>query len=157
MPRVENEICRMTPLGFFGLDQVRWAGSAGAVWEFWRWAPCCGAPDCYGVTCCIFHWTLLGPCSMCKLYASSLGDPVAVWPHCFCVLCCPLARLFTRYNLRSRNGTQGNIIGDCCCVFLCCGPCACCQELRSVSTNFWSLFLDGTKCTCYVPGCRFLR
>ncbi|EAN81663.1 hypothetical protein C3747_220g69 [Trypanosoma cruzi] len=152
-----REIESTLPLGLCGLDQLEWSGQAGAVWECWKLAPCCGHPDLLGVIYCLLHWTCLSPFSMCKLYASSLDDPCSVWPHCFCILCCPVGRWFTRYNLRKKNGTRGNIIGDCCCVFLCLAPCACCQELRSVNASAWRLFPDFTVCGGCVPGCRFLR
>ncbi|ORC85138.1 uncharacterized protein TM35_000371110 [Trypanosoma theileri] len=152
-----SEIESTLPLGIFGLDQYQWSGSAGAVWEVWKLAPCCGAPDLFGVLCCFLHWTFLSPCSMCKLYATSLDDPCALWPHCFCILCCPIGRLFTRYNLRKKNGTTGNIIGDCCCACLCLSPCACCQELRSVEPGAWRIVPEIPSIAVIVPGVRFLR
>ncbi|KAG5510878.1 hypothetical protein JKF63_06379 [Porcisia hertigi] len=144
------------PLGLLGLDQIDWGGQAGAFYECWRLSPCCGAPDCLGVLLCLFQWTCCYPCSACKLYATSLGDHCSLWPHCFCILCCPVGRLFTRYNLRKRSGTKGDMVGDCICI-LCCGPCACCQELRSVNTSGWSLIPRVTIPGIFVPGCRFLN
>jgi len=44
-----------------------------------------------------------------------------------------------RYNLRKKTGTPGSICGDAVCLYFL-GPCACCQELRSVPVNDWSLW-----------------
>ncbi|CAJ1017196.1 hypothetical protein, conserved [Leishmania lindenbergi] len=145
------------PLGLLGLDQINWGGQAGAIYECWRLSPCCGSPDLTGCLLCLLHWLCLSPCSSCKLYATSMGDHCSLWPHCFCVLfCCPCARLFTRYNLRKKSGTRGNMIGDFMCIFCCC-PCAYCQELRSVSPSGWRIVPEVTIPGILVPGCRFLN
>ncbi|KAG8348328.1 hypothetical protein TRVL_00854 [Trypanosoma vivax] len=152
-----QEIKMTMPLGLFGFDQCTWNGRAGPVWEFWECSPCCGAPDGYGVIMCLLNSLLCCPFAFCKAYASSLNDICAVWPHFFCVLCFPLGRLFTRYNLRKKNGTKGNIIGDFCCAFCCLAPCACCQELRSMNVSEWRVIPECGPMTVYVPGCHFLR
>lgn len=125
--------------GIFGLDQIDWGGEAGKFYECWKLRPCCGAPDVVGAVMCCACWYCCGPCSSCKLYASSLGEPCAIVPHCLMVCLVPCTPCIIRYNLRKRAGATGNFIGDCMCV-LCCGPCACCQELRSVSAAEWNMF-----------------
>ncbi|KEG13332.1 hypothetical protein DQ04_01061000 [Trypanosoma grayi] len=152
-----SEVTATLPLGICGFDQWVWAGQAGAVWECWKLAPCCGSPDFFGVMCCLVHWICCIPCAACKLYASSLDEPCSCWPHCFCILCLPLGRLFIRYNLRKRNGSRGNIIGDCCCVCLCLAPCAFCQELRSVGPGAWRLVPEIPQLALISPSQRFLR
>ncbi|EPY30529.1 hypothetical protein STCU_04021 [Strigomonas culicis] len=144
------------PFGILGLNQINWGGQAGAFYECWRVSPCCGAPNLYDTMLCLCHWIFMSPCSSCKLYATSLGDQCSIWPHCFCILCCPVGRLFTRYNLRKRSGARGNMIGDCVCIVCCC-PCAWCQELRSVNPSGWRIIPECDVPIIYVPGCRFLK
>ena len=126
--------------GIFGIDQINWGGQAGAFYEVWKVAPCCGSPDLKGCLMCIGCWWCCGPCSACKLYASSLGQPCAIVQHCLMVSCVPCTGCILRYNLRKKAGAKGNIIGDCVCL-MCCGPCACCQQLRSVSPSEWNMFI----------------
>lgn len=151
-----SECGQNLPLGLCGIDQINWNGEAGAFYECWRLSPFCGSPDPLGCLLCIVHWTCMSPCSACKLYATSLGDQCSIWPHCFCILCCPIGRLFTRYNLRKKSGTRGNMIGDFVCIW-CCAPCACCQELRSVNPGGWRIIPECTIPIIYVPGCRFVK
>uniref|UniRef100_A0A0A9XTV2 Protein PLANT CADMIUM RESISTANCE 2 n=1 Tax=Lygus hesperus TaxID=30085 RepID=A0A0A9XTV2_LYGHE len=142
--------------GLCGLDQINWGGPAGACYECWRCSPFCGRPDCYGCLVCCVNWTCCSCCASAKLYASSLGEPVACWPHCCCVMFCGFcSRLFTRYNLRKKAGVKGNILGDCCCI-CCCNVCSMCQELRSVNVCAWRVVPDCTMPQCYRPGCRFI-
>lgn len=155
MGQVFSEICNNFPLGLCGIDQIDWGGQAGAFYECWKLSPCCGSPDIMGVLWFCLHWCFCFPCSSCKLYATSLGDQCSIWPHCICMLCCPCGRLFTRYNLRKKSGTSGNIIGDCVCIYFC-APCACCQEMRSVSPDGWRIFPEITIPGIFVPGCKFL-
>nr|CCC91953.1 conserved hypothetical protein [Trypanosoma congolense IL3000] len=152
-----GEINRTAPLGLFGLDQCGWRGSAGFVWEFWKLAPCCGAPDFANGILCFLNCLFCLPCILCKTYASSLDDVCSIWPHCFMVLLCPCLRWFTRYNLRKRNGTDGNIIGDFFCVFCCCAPCAMCQEYRSIEMARWRIVPEPSRLQFFTPGCRLLR
>lgn len=126
--------------GIFGLDQVDWQGQAGACYECWKLSPCCGNPDIMGCLMCVGCWWCCGPCSACKLYASSLNEPCAVAPHCLMVCCVPCTGCIVRHNLRKKAGVRGNIVGDCACR-CCCGPCAFCQELRSVAPAEWNLLI----------------
>eukprot|EP00796_Vickermania_ingenoplastis_P002163 gene2163-1332_t len=72
-----------------------------------------------------------------ELYATSLGQKCAFFPHCVCCCFCgPCMTVFTRYNLRRKAGVKGNMVGDWICT-CCCGCCACCQNLRSVPIAGW--------------------
>lgn len=133
-----DEIKSTGILGCAGISQIDWGGNA--CYECWKCSPCCGAPDPMNCVLCILHWYFLSPCSNCKLYATSLDQPCAIFPHClFGCYCAPYAALFTRYNLRRKAGGKGNMVGDWVCLY-CCGPCACCQNLRSVQIAGWRLF-----------------
>lgn len=124
--------------GIFGLDQMDWGGQAGAFYECWKLNPCCGEPDINGAVMCCVAWSCCGPCSTCKLFANSTGEPCAIVPHCLIGWCCfPCTVCMTRYNIRKRMNIPGNLMGDCMCC-LCCGPCSMCQVLRSVPTTEWN-------------------
>eukprot|EP00796_Vickermania_ingenoplastis_P002164 gene2164-1333_t len=122
-------------LGCLGISQIDWGGNA--CYEVWKCAPCCGGPDPINALLCLFNWWCCGPCMNCKLYATSLGQKCAFFPHCVCCCFCgPCMTVFTRYNLRRKAGGKGNMVGDWICM-CCCGPCACCQNLRSVDIGGW--------------------
>jgi len=130
--------------GILGLDQIDWGGSAGKIYEIWKVAPCCGAPDIKGAAICCACWSFCGLCSATKLFASSVGQECSIMPHClFVYFCGCVSGPVLRYNLRKKAGASGNIIGDCVCLW-CCGPCACCQELRSVQPNEWNWLMPLT-------------
>ena len=125
--------------GMLGLDQVSF-GAGGNVWECWKVEPCCGSPfavpEC---AMCVLTWWCCGPCAFAKMYSTSLGQECSCVNHCIFPYFCPIcATSFLRYNIRKKNGIPGNILGDCVC--LCClGPCAMCQELRSVPRSDWTV------------------
>eukprot|EP00760_Papus_ankaliazontas_P024310 PhM_4_TR222/c0_g1_i1/m.100072 len=128
--------------GILGLDQITWPGHAGECWEFWRCSPCCGDPinfmDCIS---CVLQFWFCGPCVAAKLFATSVNQECAVWPHCFpLIMCCScITAPMERYNLRKKAGVSGNIIGDIVCLY-CCSCCAGLQTLRSVPIEAWSLY-----------------
>lgn len=122
-------------LGCLGISQIDWGGNA--CYEVWKLSPCCGSPDPINCLLYCFNFIFCGPCVNCKLYATSLGQKCAFFPHCVCCCFCgPCMTLFTRYNLRRKAGGKGNMIGDWVCLY-CCGPCSCCQNLRSVDIGGW--------------------
>ena len=138
--RCLSEIKEGGIVGICGLDQIDWGGSAGKFYEVWKVSPCCGSPDANpkdAIMCCLC-WSFCGQCSATKLFASSVDQPCSLIPHClFVYFCGCISGPVLRYNLRKKAGVTGNIIGDCACV-CCCGPCACCQELRSVQPSEWN-------------------
>ncbi|CAC5376202.1 unnamed protein product [Mytilus coruscus] len=65
------------------------------------------------------------PCAVCNL-ASRTGE-------CFCApACVPGGEIILRNRIRSVGGIRGSMCDDCC-VILCCGPCAACQEARELN------------------------
>lgn len=133
-----NEIKSTGFMECLGFSQCDWGGNA--CYELWKLAPCCGAPDAINCLLCWFNCFFCCPCVHCKLYATSLNQTYSVLPHCLCgCFCCPCVSIFTRYNLRHRAGARGNMIGDWMCMY-CCGPCAQCQNLRSVDVGGWRYF-----------------
>ncbi|KPA75859.1 putative transmembrane protein [Leptomonas pyrrhocoris] len=131
--------------GLLGIDQIDWGGEAGKFYECWKINPCCGSPDAKKMLCCLFCWCCCSCCSMSKLFASSVDQECALVPHCLmaCFLPC-ITAICVRTNLRNRLGVQGNMVGDCICVW-CCGCCSQCQELRSVTTEEWNLLEPAWK------------
>lgn len=125
--------------GILGLDQIDWGGSAGAIYEVWRVTPCCGSPwNPKDAVCCIACWSCFSLCTVTKLFASSVGQPCSLIPHClFMYFCACISGPVLRYNLRKKSGTSGNIIGDVVCLIFC-NVCACCQEIRSVQPSEWN-------------------
>jgi hypothetical protein len=72
----------MSVKSIFGLDQISWGGSAGAIYEVWRLSPCCGSPDVMGALKCLGCWWFCGLCSSSKFFASSVDQQCVSW--CFC-------------------------------------------------------------------------
>lgn len=130
----------------FGCSQCVWQ-DGNACYSIWKLAPCCGSPDVKGISCCLLNWVncCCCWCACCKLYASSLHQECAWWPHiCVGMFCCPCMTLFTRYNLRLLAGVPGNMCGDyyCCC---CCPCCSFTQTLRSVDPETWRVTMTCPK------------
>ncbi|CUG90402.1 transmembrane protein, putative [Bodo saltans] len=135
----------MSVKSIFGLDQISWGGSAGAIYEVWRLSPCCGSPDVMGALKCLGCWWLCGLCSSSKFYASSVDQQCALIPHCAMVVFLPcITTILLRHNWRKKTGVSGNIIGDCVCSYFC-GPCSCCQVLRAAHPGDWNFFANGIK------------
>ena len=143
--------------GCLGLDQIDWGGRAGKFYEFWKVEPCCGSPcNVKDALMCMICWYICGLCSFSKLYSTSTGQPCACVPHILCVwLVSPVARLFTRYNLRKKTGAKGNMCGDFVCIY-CCSICAFCQELRSVDAGAWNWAIPFTTPVPMAPGCKLI-
>lgn len=142
-------------LGILGISQIDWGGNA--CYECWKLAPCCGEPDCLNAFWCCFNWIFCFCGATCALYATSLGQKCAIFPHCLCgYYCMPCTHLFTRYNLRRRAGGRGNMIGDWMCLY-CCSLCACCQNLRSVPISGWRQFPECNSFEWTVDNVIFIK
>eukprot|EP01006_Ploeotia_vitrea_P047718 TRINITY_DN67151_c4_g1_i2.p1 TRINITY_DN67151_c4_g1~~TRINITY_DN67151_c4_g1_i2.p1 ORF type:complete len:192 (-),score=3.62 TRINITY_DN67151_c4_g1_i2:983-1480(-) len=128
------------PKSWLGLDQIDWGGDAAQVYACWKVEPCCGKPfnpkDCLH---CLFQFYCCGLCTFSKICAYSVDQETALLNHCLLMYCCGgCSRICIRHNLRSKAGASGNVVGDFCCVW-CCGPCAWCQELRSMPKEAWDI------------------
>lgn len=140
--RVTAEISAAPLSAKFGMDQVDWGeGKGGKLYECWKVEPCCGQPvnPKDAVYCCLHFWCC-ALCTISNLQSKVLGQETwSIVPTCcflyFCNIC---SRTAARYNLRRRQNVPGNMMGDCILTW-CCGPCAACQELRSVPKSMWDL------------------
>eukprot|EP01104_Vermistella_antarctica_P021272 TRINITY_DN94_c0_g1_i1.p1 TRINITY_DN94_c0_g1~~TRINITY_DN94_c0_g1_i1.p1 ORF type:complete len:174 (+),score=23.78 TRINITY_DN94_c0_g1_i1:46-522(+) len=127
-----------------------WGGKAGACWECWKCEPCCGEPCNFtdGIYCAAcWMCPIVSWLSGAKLMAHSMDQDCAFVNHCL-PACIPfigglLVGITTRHNLRVKYGVGAEagdttgMFGDC--VMICfCGPCTCCQELRSVDREAWN-------------------
>ena len=139
MDRCVNEIKAGGVAGALGIDQIDWGGSAGAIYEIWKLEPCCGSPwNPWDAFVCFMCWHFCGLCSVSKLFGSSVSQHCSLIPHCaFMIFCGCISGPVLRYNLRKKAGAPGNIIGDIVCLYFL-GPCAACQELRSVQASEWN-------------------
>lgn len=150
-----SELSSTGVMGCLGCTQCDWGGNA--CWEFWKCSPCCGRPDIINCILCWFNWMICCPCANCKLYATSLSQRCAFFPHCICCCFCgPCMSLFTRYNLRRKAGVRGNMVGDCVCLTYCC-LCVWCQNLRSVDVGGWRIFPDLQCPTGAASPCMIIR
>mmetsp|Transcript_31710 Transcript_31710/g.79535 ORF Transcript_31710/g.79535 Transcript_31710/m.79535 type:complete len:168 (-) Transcript_31710:157-660(-) len=140
-----------------------WNGQAGQCWEFWKCEPCCGEPCNFldGLICCLC-WTcpIVSLLSLCKLYAYSTDQQCGCVNHC-CPLFIPYVGpyvLYTslRHNLRLKNGTKGNMCGDCLMVSLpIVSSCTLCHMLRSAPPDAWQWWNHTDECACFVDPCVF--
>ncbi|EPY16381.1 hypothetical protein STCU_11335 [Strigomonas culicis] len=141
-----------------GCDQCDWGGDAAECYACWKLNPCCGTPDPCKMLSCFLCWECCYLCSFSKLFASSVEQECAIFPHCILVaLCQPYVRLCVRNNLRRRLGVQGSMMGDavCCC---CCWVCSFCQELRAVPREAWNLIEPSWRTPeCMAPELVFLK
>ncbi len=128
------------PEGCLGIDQQNWGGSAGYFYEVWKCEPCCGSPaNPKDAIYCLFCWHCCSLCVTSKLFAYSLGQECALFPHILCIWCFgPWVAPCLRYNLRKRAGVRGNICGDLVCLYFC-GCCSWLQQLRSVPVSAWDI------------------
>lgn len=135
-----NEIVAGGILGCLGIDQVNWGGSAGAIYEVWKCSPCCGSPcNIKDALYCLVCWHCCGLCVTTKLFAYSLSQECAIFPHLICIWCFgPWAAPCMRYNLRKKAGARGNICGDLVCLYFC-GCCSWLQQLRSAPVSGWDI------------------
>jgi len=115
----------------FALD---WGGDGGACWDVCNWS-------CFSLYCCAC-FCFCGPCSSAKLCSYALKQQCAIVNHCLpAMFCGSCTNISLRHSLRVQKkiGDTKEIkgwIGDC--LLLCfCGPCACCQILRSVPPEAW--------------------
>ncbi|KNC49235.1 uncharacterized protein AMSG_05225 [Thecamonas trahens ATCC 50062] len=120
-----------------GADDVcacRWGDNA--CWGL-GCSPCCGDGEIEPEVAveCLVCWICCGPCSTCKLFASSVNQPCAVGNHIVPVACCSWFFPFIiRHNVRV-NGGHGHsdmakgCVGDIA-MPLFCLPCTFFQILR---------------------------
>merc|ERR1711916_226816 len=88
---------------------------------------------------CMLNWYCCGFCAQTNLYAASLGGTCGIVPHALMTFFCPfISCWFTRYNLRTKYGIPGNLIGDLVCVW-CCGCCSSLQHLRASQISDWNV------------------
>lgn len=119
----------------FGCNQLFWGDNA--IFHFWKCAPCCGAPDPVNALLCVFNCLCCCQCVHCVMFAGSLGQKCAYFPHYMCGYYLPCWMcIMTRYNLRRRVGARGNICGDACCMNWCM-CCALCQMMRAMKIPEW--------------------
>ena len=90
---------------------------------------------------CLGCWICCAPCSLCKLYGSSVDQECAVVNHILPVLCIPcLCPFVVRHNVRVGNGHGPDgakgWIGDLCMPIFC-SLCTFGQILREVPRDSW--------------------
>jgi len=125
-----------------------WEGNGGhCINDCLKCEPCCGDPcNVKDGAYCFFCFWCCGPCTACKMWASSMGQECAIVNHCLPILI-PYFTIWmgtsTRAGLRMKHGVgeNGCTLGDClmtCCVCTC--ACSHCQHCRSVPISDWDWF-----------------